>query len=326
MPLQSNYTSYDTPRFRKLSDDQTERLHHASLQIPGPHGRPPVRAGGAGALAEERAQGRRRQPGPHPAWPGGMGAHSRRGGSICDRHGRRAMPLERNNVFSAPAPTASSSTCAPAAPPLDAAGHRGRLPHLRRAPEHGLRDVAVFLPHDIEQAPTSDRWQMRAMLSNSTKPILCVTTEFDGCVDAIRMAEAVVGGEEELRRYRSALLHQCPTAPSRYQVFAAQADVHGGKGTADHLYPGCAAGRQWAGDGGGGHGPKRGRRGGLVLAQLKREGAPIILTVGLERHVGHAQKNGDIYAAPENRVVCSSSPTSTGCRSRPGGRQRCQAA
>jgi trimethylamine---corrinoid protein Co-methyltransferase len=33
MPLQSNYTSYDTPRFRKLSDDQVERLHHASLEI-----------------------------------------------------------------------------------------------------------------------------------------------------------------------------------------------------------------------------------------------------------------------------------------------------
>ncbi|NTW78800.1 MAG: trimethylamine methyltransferase, partial [Geobacteraceae bacterium] len=33
MVLQSNYTSYDTPRFRKLSDDQTERLHHASLEI-----------------------------------------------------------------------------------------------------------------------------------------------------------------------------------------------------------------------------------------------------------------------------------------------------
>ena len=33
MTLQSNYTSYDTPRFRKLSDDQIERLHHASLEI-----------------------------------------------------------------------------------------------------------------------------------------------------------------------------------------------------------------------------------------------------------------------------------------------------
>ena len=33
MILQSNYTSFDTPHFRKLSDDQVERLHHASLEI-----------------------------------------------------------------------------------------------------------------------------------------------------------------------------------------------------------------------------------------------------------------------------------------------------
>jgi trimethylamine:corrinoid methyltransferase-like protein len=33
MITQSNYTAYDTPQFRKLSDDQVERLHHASLEI-----------------------------------------------------------------------------------------------------------------------------------------------------------------------------------------------------------------------------------------------------------------------------------------------------
>ena len=33
MILQSNYLEFNTPRFRKLSDDQTERLHHASLEI-----------------------------------------------------------------------------------------------------------------------------------------------------------------------------------------------------------------------------------------------------------------------------------------------------
>ena len=36
MVLQSNYTSMDTPHFRKLSADQVERLLHASLgQPPG---------------------------------------------------------------------------------------------------------------------------------------------------------------------------------------------------------------------------------------------------------------------------------------------------
>ena len=33
MVIQSNYVALDTPQFRKLSDDQVERLHHASLEI-----------------------------------------------------------------------------------------------------------------------------------------------------------------------------------------------------------------------------------------------------------------------------------------------------
>ena len=33
MVLQSNYTALEAPRFRKLSDDQVEQLHYASLEI-----------------------------------------------------------------------------------------------------------------------------------------------------------------------------------------------------------------------------------------------------------------------------------------------------
>jgi trimethylamine:corrinoid methyltransferase-like protein len=33
MTVQSNYLALDTPHFRKLSEDQLERLHHASLEI-----------------------------------------------------------------------------------------------------------------------------------------------------------------------------------------------------------------------------------------------------------------------------------------------------
>jgi trimethylamine--corrinoid protein Co-methyltransferase len=31
--LQSNYVEFNTPQFRKLSDDQRERIHNASLEI-----------------------------------------------------------------------------------------------------------------------------------------------------------------------------------------------------------------------------------------------------------------------------------------------------
>ena len=45
MPLQSNYTSYETPRFRKLSDDQNRAAAPRQPGDPGPHRRLPVRAG-----------------------------------------------------------------------------------------------------------------------------------------------------------------------------------------------------------------------------------------------------------------------------------------
>ena len=33
MPLQSNYVEQSAPKFRRLSDDQVERIHFASLEI-----------------------------------------------------------------------------------------------------------------------------------------------------------------------------------------------------------------------------------------------------------------------------------------------------
>jgi len=63
---------------------------------------------------------------------------------------------------------------------------------------------------------------MRAMLMNSTKPILFVTTEFEGCVDGIKMAEAVAGGEEGLRRNPISALYINVTSPLRHNKEALQ--------------------------------------------------------------------------------------------------------
>ena len=77
MTLQSNYTSYETPRFRKLSDDQTERLHHASLEILDRTGVCLYEPEALDAAAEEGPQGRRGQPRAHPTGAGGVGAEHR---------------------------------------------------------------------------------------------------------------------------------------------------------------------------------------------------------------------------------------------------------
>ncbi len=65
-----------------------------------------------------------------------------------------------------------------------------------------LKDIdfvmSMVLPSDIDTT-IADRYQMEAMLSYTTKPIIYVTYEYEGCVDCVAMAESVAGGEEALR-------------------------------------------------------------------------------------------------------------------------------
>ncbi len=55
--------------------------------------------------------------------------------------------------------------------------------------------MSAFLPSDVD-GRVYDRYQMETMLNNTTKPIVFVTPDFEGCVAAIEMCEAVSGGAE----------------------------------------------------------------------------------------------------------------------------------
>ncbi len=52
--------------------------------------------------------------------------------------------------------------------------------------------MSAFLPEDVDQR-IYDRYQMEVMLNTTTKPIVFVTPDFEGCVAAIEMCEAVAG-------------------------------------------------------------------------------------------------------------------------------------
>jgi trimethylamine--corrinoid protein Co-methyltransferase len=58
--------------------------------------------------------------------------------------------------------------------------------------------MSMVLPSDVD-ATLADTYQMEAMLSNTVKPILYVSYESQGLVNAVEMAEAVVGGADALR-------------------------------------------------------------------------------------------------------------------------------
>jgi trimethylamine--corrinoid protein Co-methyltransferase len=59
--------------------------------------------------------------------------------------------------------------------------------------------MSAFLPEDVDQQ-IYDRYQMEVMLNNTTKPIVFVTPDFEGCVAAVEMCEIAAGGAEAFQR------------------------------------------------------------------------------------------------------------------------------
>jgi trimethylamine--corrinoid protein Co-methyltransferase len=305
MVLQSNYTSFDTPRFRKLSDDQVERLHHASLEILDRTG---VRLYEQEALDLLNKKGIRAEDGNRVRIPPGLVewalATAPKRVVLCNRHGQRVMPLERNNVFYGP-----GSDCPNVIDVHTGERRRGVLQDIADAARvcDALPNIdflmSFCIASDLPPA-TSDRHQMRAMLMNTTKPILFVTTEFDGCLDVIKMAEAVAGGEELLRRNPICACYINVSHSMRHNQEALQKLLYlAGKGLPTTYTPVVLRGATGPVTAAGAIAlANAGELAGLVLAQLKREGAPVILTGGVNDMLD-MRTTVDAYADPTNRVM-----------------------
>ena len=305
MILQSNYTSYDTPRFRKLSDDQVERLHHASLEILDRTG---VALFEPEALDLLKQKGLQIEDGNRVRIPPGLVewalSIAPKRAVLCNRHGQRVMPLERNNVFYGP-----GSDCPNVIDVRTGERRPGTLQDIVDASIvcDALPNIdflmSFCIASDLPQA-TADRSQMRAMLVNSTKPILFVTTEFEGCVDIIKMAEVLVGGEEALRRNPICACYINVTHPMRHNQEALRKLLFlAGKGLPCTYTPVVLRGATGPVTAAGAIAlANAGELAGLVIAQLKREGAPIILTGGVNDMLD-MRTTVDAYADPTNRVM-----------------------
>ena len=137
--------------------------------------------------------------------------------------------------------------------------------------------MSLVLPTDVDNR-VADRHQMRAMLTRTRKPIVLVTYEASGCYDAVAMAEAVAGGPAALAarpflacyvNTATGLLHNADALEK--VIFLAE------RGIPILYIPGSQAGVTgpatqagavayfWAGV-----------LTGLVLAQVVREGAPVM--------------------------------------------------
>jgi len=199
--------------------------------------------------------------------------------TLYDRHGKPALYLEPGRCYYGP-----GSDC------LHIIDHRTgqrRDPVLQDVVE-GVRlcdalpyigfVMSLVLPADVDSM-VSDRYQMEAMLNNTTKPIVMVTNEFAGCVDGIEMAEIVAGGAEALSRRPFVAVYINVTTGLRHNEEALQKLLFLAERNIPSLYiPVCIGGLTAPMSVPAGMAlTNAGALVGVVLSQLKREGAPVIL-------------------------------------------------
>jgi len=289
--IRVNDRIFGSVQYGRLSPEQCHKLHNASLEILARTG---VRLYHQQAVDLLKKAGAFVSEGNRVRIPAGLVEKAfstvPKRITLYNRHGQPALFLEGHRCYYGP-----GSDC------LNVIDHRTgerRKPVLKDIVEgitvcDALPDIdfvmSLFVPSDVDPM-VSDRYQMEVMLNNTTKPIVVVTNEFSGCADAVEMAEAVVGGPEQLRQRPLAACYINVTTGLRHNEEALQKLLFLADKGLPALYIPVAIG--------GVSGPitaagsvalvNAGVLAGLVLSQLKREGAPFIVPgwggEGLEMH------------------------------------------
>ncbi|MGQ9502375.1 MAG: trimethylamine methyltransferase family protein [Anaerolineae bacterium] len=138
--------------------------------------------------------------------------------------------------------------------------------------------MSMFLPSDVSQI-VADRFQMEVMLNYTTKPIVYVTYDTSGCLDAVEMSEIVAGGAQTLRERPFTLCYINVTTGLRHNREALEKLLFMADKGLPALYIPVGSGGLTA--------PmtmagamalvNAGTLAGLVISQLRRPGTPIIL-------------------------------------------------
>ena len=277
--IRVNDSSFGGVQYGRVSPEQCEKLHNASLVILERTG---VRLYDQEAVDLLKKAGAFVSVGNRVRIPAGLVEKAfstvPKRVTLYDRHGQPALYLEGHRCY-----YGTGSDC------LNIIDH---LTNERR--KAVLQDVvegmtvcdalphidfvmSMFLPSDVD-VMVSDRYQMEAMLNYTTKPIVYVTNELSGCVDAVEMAEAVVGGAEALGQRPLAACYINVTTGLRHNEEALQKLLFLANKGLPLLYIPVVVGGMSAPVTTAGSMAliNAGVLAGLVLSQLKREGAPFI--------------------------------------------------
>ncbi len=281
--IRSNYQAYLTPQFRVLSDDQLEEIHLATLEVLRRTGVVIKEAAGRELLKKAGCwvDGERvRIPAHLIEWAVRMTPPRV---TLCDRNGKPAMFLERNKVYYG---TGSDTPNV-----VDAYTNERRPARLQDIAD--IARVVDYLPHisflmcmgiasDVNTA-ISDIYHFDAMVSNTVKPIVFTAWNLDNLKDIVAMAEAVAGGAEALQRNPFIALYTEPISPLQHAVEATQKLLWmAEKGLPVVYTPGLMTGATGPVTSAGGLVQGNAEMlSGFLMAQLKREGAPLIYGGGV---------------------------------------------
>jgi trimethylamine--corrinoid protein Co-methyltransferase len=292
------------PNFGRLTVEQCERLHEATLHVlertglvmEEPEALELVKKAGA-----EVDGTRVRIPGALVEWALDTAPNSV---TLWDRDGREACRLEGYRTSFGP-----GSDCMYCLDHRTSTRRRAVLQDVVEAAvvtdacENYDFAMSVFSPSDVTPE-LLDRYQMEAMLTNTSKPIVFVTFGGDEShLDAVNMAEAVVGKDQLTAKpiiacYKNTLF---PLVHNREALstllYLAERNlpcIYSPVSTAGTVAPmtvlGCVAI------------VNAGILAGLVVSQLKREGAPFI-AIGWAGEAMDMRTMVDVYAAPDHRAI-----------------------
>jgi trimethylamine--corrinoid protein Co-methyltransferase len=224
--------------------------------------------------------------------------------TLFNRHGEPAMRLGKHRTFFGP-----GSDC------LHIVDHRTgdrRKPVLQDVVEgitlcDALPNIdfvmSMFLPTDVPDM-VADRHQMNVMLNRTSKPIIYVTTDLAGCVNAVEMAAAVVGGTEVLQQKPLAACYINVTTGLRHNEEALQKLLYLSERRLPATYVPVALGGATAPITLAGNMAiwNAGCLVGLVLSQLVSEGAPFI-TAGWGASALDMRTTVSPYVEPEKQFI-----------------------
>lgn len=275
----SNYKVNEVVQFRVLSPDQCERIHYATLETLEDVGVVVYDREGLDLLRKAGAY----VDGNRVRFPAALVERALRSAPsrvvLCDRNGNRRLFLEGTKFHFGPGPTNTFTI-----DPYTGSRRKPTVADTRRAslvidalPNIDFQ-MDLGTPQDVPTA-VADVHAFEAMLTTSPKPIVHWGFGVEGCRTIIEMAVSVAGSLQELQNHPFLCLFADPTSPLQHSAEAIQKLLF----MAEHNLPLVYLPAPMAGA----TSPatmaatvvvsNAESLSGLVVSQLKREGAPFIM-------------------------------------------------